>query len=211
MDDTSATLKQAKQILDIIAQTGASSKDVQSVIASGTLTDIFRASRSLYRMRNFDRRDFQVLVGITERFNIHIAPDNASGIEVQLRDGEPPQKGVLGGHISPVVSPHDAIIEVIPSDIIPGCSEGDTILSTLSRLEKLKYRVATTHELIAFFRQHSSAALSKDGIIGGTLSTKSFPSACLMLYWHTDHGPRLFLRSHTEKWCERWWVAVVRF
>jgi|GEM_PF-6829335 hypothetical protein len=205
-----ATLKQAKQILDIIAQTGASSEGTQSVISSGFLTDLFRASQHVGGVADIDRRDFQVLLGITEHFTVHVEPYDASAIEVQMHNSEHPRTGVLGGYTSPFASAHEAVIEVIPSDLIPGLSNEDTIFSVLSRLEKLKYRIATTHELIALYRQHSGAALSKDGIIGGTLSTNSVPGACLMFYWHSLYGPRLMLRPHPDFWGVRWWVAVVR-
>jgi len=210
MNEIPATLKQAMQILNIIGQTGVSSEDAQSVISSGLLTDLFRASRSSYRMRNFDRRDFQVLIGITEKFTVHVAPYDTSAIEVSVRHDEGPRTGVLNGNISPDARVYEAVIELIPSNIIPGCSEEDTISSALMRLEKLKYRIATTHELIALYKQRVGASLSKLGIIGGTLTTNSVPGACLMLTWDTNDGPRLALLPHTTTWCERWWVAVVR-
>jgi hypothetical protein len=215
MDDKSATLAQAKQILNLIAQSEASSEAVQLVLASGFLVDLFHASRFRCRLQDIDRRDFQVLLGIIQRRAVRVEPYNISAIEVRLRNTEDPRRGVLEGFIRPETMAHDATLELVPSALIPDLRDMESIQAVLGRLAEMRYRLATTHELIALERDHGSDALGCRGIIGGNLRINSIQDACLEFCWRCDEGPTLYrpaliLRTFSEAWDSRWKIAVVR-
>ncbi|MFA6365216.1 MAG: hypothetical protein WCW78_02330 [Candidatus Paceibacterota bacterium] len=214
MEDKSATLEQAKQVLNLIAQSGASRKQLQAVYESGFLSDFLMMNPEY--VSRIDRRDLRNLLGVCPRYIVEVDYNNEyyEPLSTAFRFARSPELYVEMDWYKHGVGKENVAVELIPPSLINNPVEDTRAKVLFARLKNLGYRFAAPREFIALINKFSFDFPKGKSIVGGTVADKKEEEGFYLTQFQEFKSPGFgYGMFFPPAWGERdlsWWIAAVR-
>ncbi|MFA6407153.1 MAG: hypothetical protein WCV80_00405 [Candidatus Paceibacterota bacterium] len=213
MEDKSATLDQAKQILNVISQSGASRKRIQDLFESGFLSDLMMMNPEY--VSRIDRRDLRNLLGVCPRFVVEVDYNSEfykQSMNFSFRFSRFPE--LYADWYKRGAGKENVTVELIPPSLINNPVEDTRSIILFGSLKSLGYRFASPSEFIVLIDKYATEFPRGVSVIGGPVTNKSEKGDSYLMEFMEFKSPGfgfgMFFPPVFGERDFKWWIAAVR-